>query len=110
MVHHEKTSLNPDTIVALATPPGRGGIGIIRISGNKVNEIASSILSELPKPRRATHTPFLSAEKTVIDEGIALLFPKPNSFTGEDVLELQGHGSPRVAQSLIKRILELGAR
>lgn len=101
---------NPDTIAAVATPPGRGGVGIIRISGTRAADIAVAILGSLPAPRRATHRLFRAADGTPLDDGIALYFPAPHSFTGEDVLELQGHGGPMVLDLLLRRCLELGAR
>ncbi|VTN12777.1 tRNA modification GTPase MnmE [Raoultella terrigena] len=79
-----------DTIVAQATPPGRGGVGILRISGLKAREVAEAVLGKLPKPRYADYLPFKDVNGTALDQGIALWFPGPNSFTGEDVLELQG--------------------
>jgi len=81
-----------DTIVAAATPPGRGGVGIVRVSGPKVPEIAAVVLGELPPARRATFARFLDSEQETIDAGLALFFPAPHSYTGEHVLELQGHG------------------
>lgn len=99
--------MNSDTIVAQATPPGRGGVGILRISGPKAQEVAKAVLGILPKPRYAHYLPFLAADGTTLDEGIALFFPNPNSFTGEDVLELQGHGGPVILDLLLKRILEI---
>ncbi len=99
-----------DTIVAVATPSGRGGIGIVRVSGPRAAEIAGAVLGSLPCARYAEHRPFKDAEGAVIDEGIALFFPRPHSFTGEDVLELQGHGGPVVLDMLIETILRLGAR
>lgn len=84
-----------DTIVAQATPPGRGGVGILRISGFKAREVAETVLGKLPKPRYADYLPFKDADGSVLDLGIALWFPGPNSFTGEDVLELQGHDKRR---------------
>src|SRR4030081_3473515 len=99
-----------DTIVAAATPPGRGGIGIVRLSGPKVPELAAVIVSELPLPRRATFARFLDAHQEPIDAGLALFFPAPHSYTGEHVLELHGHGGPMVMDALIARALELGAR
>jgi tRNA modification GTPase len=99
-----------DTIVAAASPPGRGGVGIVRVSGPKTPEIAAVILGELPRPRMARFVPFLDAQQQPIDVGLALFFPSPHSYTGEHVLELQGHGGPVVIESLIARILELGAR
>jgi tRNA modification GTPase len=99
-----------DTIVAAATPPGRGGVGIVRVSGPKVPEFAAIVLGELPLPRRATFARFLDAHQEAIDAGLALFFPGPHSYTGEHVLELHGHGGPLVMESLITRVLELGAR
>lgn len=100
-----------DTIVAQATPPGRGGVGIVRISGPGAARIASAMLGHLPRPRCAEYLPFYAAgESHVIDRGIALYFPEPHSFTGEDVLELQGHGGPVVMDMLIRQIIALGAR
>ncbi|BBU79581.1 hypothetical protein EIMP300_09810 [Escherichia coli] len=96
-----------DTIVAQATPPGRGGVGILRISGLKAREVAETVLGKLPKPRYADYLPFKDADGSVLDQGIALWFPGPNSFTGEDVLELQGHGGPVILDLLLKRILTI---
>lgn len=101
---------NTDTIAAVATPPGRGGVGIIRLSGSDVPQIAQQILGDCPSPRHASHRRFLAANQQIIDDGIALYFPAPRSFTGEDVLELQGHGGQVVLDMLLKRCLELGAR
>src|SRR5215469_8337308 len=99
-----------DTIVAAATPPGRGGVGIVRISGPKTPELAAVLLGELPPPRYATFGRFLDAQRSPIDAGLALFFPAPHSYTGEHVLELHGHGGPLVMEALIGRALELGAR
>lgn len=99
-----------ETIVARATPPGRGGIAVTRLSGSAVREIAAALLRRLPEPRLATYSVFLDAQGLPIDTGIALFFPAPHSFTGEDVLELQGHGGPVVNSLLIERLVELGAR
>ena len=99
-----------DTIVAQATPPGRGGVGILRISGLKAREVAEAVLGKLPKPRYADYLPFKDTDGTPLDQGIALWFPGPNSFTGEDVLELQGHGGPVILDLLLKRILTLPVR
>ncbi|MFC0180464.1 tRNA uridine-5-carboxymethylaminomethyl(34) synthesis GTPase MnmE [Thorsellia kenyensis] len=96
-----------DTIIAQATAPGRGGIGILRVSGKKVSEVALKIIGYLPKARVAEYRPFRDANQQVIDEGIALFFESPNSFTGEDVLELQGHGGPVVLDLLLKEILSI---
>ena len=99
-----------DTIAAIATPPGRGGVGIVRVSGRGVAEIAKGVLGSLPEPRRARFARFLDASGQPIDEGLALYFKGPSSFTGEDVLELQGHGGPVVMDLLLQRVTELGAR
>ncbi|MDF5491043.1 tRNA uridine-5-carboxymethylaminomethyl(34) synthesis GTPase MnmE, partial [Vibrio parahaemolyticus] len=97
--------MTTDTIVAQATAPGRGGVGIIRVSGPKANQVALEVTGKTLKPRYAEYLPFKSEDGTVLDQGIALYFPNPHSFTGEDVLELQGHGGPVVMDMLIKRIL-----
>ena len=102
--------LNTDTIAAIATAPGRGGVGIIRVSGAKAKDIAQAVLGFVPKPRYAHYTQFKDAQGNTLDEGLALYFENPNSFTGEDVLELQGHGGPVVLDFLLKRVIELGAR
>ena len=99
-----------DTIAAIATPPGRGGVGIIRVSGNKAVQIAEAILGFVPKARYAHYCPFYAHDKTVLDEGIALYFPNPNSFTGEDVIEFQGHGGPVILDLLLREIMNLGVR
>jgi tRNA modification GTPase len=99
-----------DTIVAAATPPGRGGVGIVRISGPKAPELAAIIMGELPAPRRATFGRFLDAHQEPIDAGLALFFPAPYSYTGEHVLELHGHGGALVIEALVSRATELGAR
>lgn len=99
-----------DTICAIATPSGAGGLGIVRVSGPGVRAIAIQMLGSLPQPRYATLADFLGASGEVIDNGIALYFPGPASFTGEDVLEFQGHGGPFVLQTLVQRVLGLGAR
>lgn len=99
-----------DTIVAAATPPGRGGIGIVRVSGPKVPEIAAVILGELPPPRRATFARFLDSHNETLDAGLAIFFPAPHSYTGEHVLELQGHGGPLVIEALVSRVVEIGSR
>lgn len=96
-----------DTIIAQATPPGRGGVGILRISGPKVVEVARIVLGKIPRPRYADYLPFYDNNGKVLDQGIALYFPAPNSFTGEDVLELQGHGGPIIIDLLLKRILAI---
>ncbi|HYB33014.1 MAG TPA: tRNA uridine-5-carboxymethylaminomethyl(34) synthesis GTPase MnmE [Steroidobacteraceae bacterium] len=99
-----------DTIVAAATPPGRGGVGIVRVSGPRAPELAAVILGELPEARRATLRRFLDARGEPIDAGLALFFPAPHSYTGEHLLELHGHGGPLVMEALVARALELGAR
>lgn len=99
-----------DTIVAAATPPGRGGVAIVRVSGTLVHRVATELLKKIPQPRYATYSNFLDQSGQAIDEGIALFFPGPKSFTGEDVLELHGHGGPAVVDCLIQRILSLGVR
>jgi tRNA modification GTPase len=98
-----------DTIAARATAPGRGGIGIVRVSGPDVREISRHLLGEIPEPRLATYSDFRD-EQDIIDQGIALYFNAPGSFTGEDVLELQGHGGPVVLEMLLNRVINLGAR
>jgi len=102
--------MNDDTIAALATPPGRGGVGVIRISGKYVQAIAESVLGNCPPPRQAVLKQFLDAQGNSIDSGLALFFPGPNSFTGEDVLELQGHGGRVVMDMVLQRLFELGVR
>ena len=104
------TDQNTDTIAAIATPPGRGGVGIIRVSGPLAKTIANTILGKVPQPRFADYLPFLDQNNEVIDSGLALYFVGPNSFTGEDVLELQGHGGPVVMDLLLQRVINLGAR
>lgn len=99
-----------DTIAAIATPPGRGGIGIVRLSGPAARRIAESMLGKLPPPRHASFVHFLDNSGQPIDQGLALFFPAPHSFTGEDVLELHGHGGPVILDMLLGRALELGAR
>ena len=99
-----------DTIVAAATPPGRGGIAIVRVSGPATPRIGESLLGALPPPRVATTAQFRGADGEPIDHGLALYFPAPHSYTGEHVLELHGHGGPVLVEALIRRVLELGAR
>jgi tRNA modification GTPase len=105
-----KPAALPDTIAAVATPPGIGGIGIVRVSGPAVPAIASALLGTFPKARHALHTQFYDTQHQPIDVGIALYFPAPHSFTGDDVLELQGHGGPMVMDQLLRHVLALGAR
>lgn len=99
-----------DTIAAIATAPGRGGVGIVRVSGPLCAAIAEAVCGDPPAPRRARFRRFRSSDGGVIDEGIVLYFPAPRSLTGEDVLELQGHGGPVVMDMLLGRVVELGAR
>jgi tRNA modification GTPase len=100
----------PDTIAAIATPAGRGGIGIVRVSGPAVPVIGTAILGTMPAPRQASLRAFVDAQGTQLDSGIVLFFPAPYSFTGEDVLELHGHGGSVVTSLVLKRVCELGAR
>jgi len=100
----------PDNIAAIATAPGRGGIGVVRVSGQGLATMAATLTGRQISPRLATYTPFLAADGTPLDQGIALYFPAPHSYTGEEVLELQGHGGPAVLQSMLQRCLQLGAR
>jgi tRNA modification GTPase len=100
----------PDTIVAVASPTGRGAVGVIRVSGSAVPDIAVALLGGLPPPRSAALRIFRAADGSALDQGLALHFPAPASFTGEDVLELHGHGGVWVLDGLMKRILSLGAR
>jgi tRNA modification GTPase len=99
-----------DTIAAIATPTGRGGIGVVRLSGPKVPDISTQIIGSLPPPRHATLSTFRDPAGERIDEGIALYFPAPHSYTGESVLELQGHGGVVVMQTLLGACLAAGAR
>jgi len=99
-----------DVIAAVATPPGRGGIGIVRVSGKDLRPLVIGLLGEVPAPRTAVRASFCDGDGDPIDDGIALFFPAPASYTGEDVLELQGHGGPVVLQMLLRRCRELGAR
>ena len=96
-----------ETIVAQATAPGRGGIGILRVSGPLATDVAQAVLGKCSKPRMADYLPFKDADGSILDQGIALYFKSPNSFTGEDVLELQGHGGQVVLDLLLKRILQI---
>lgn len=104
------SAIHRDTIAAQATAAGRGGVGIIRVSGPNVIRVARAVLGYTPKPRHAHYGAFYGQDGEVLDEGIALLFPGPHSFTGEDVLELQGHGGPVVMDRLLKQVLSLGVR
>jgi tRNA modification GTPase len=99
-----------DTIAAIATSPGRAGIGIVRVSGPAVRNIAAAVLGRDLQARVATLSDFLEAESAILDRGIAILYCAPHSYTGEDVLELQGHGGLAVLQLVLRRCLALGAR
>jgi len=99
-----------DTIAAIATAAGRSGIGVVRVSGPRLERIINDMVGKPLVPRQAVLTNFLDARGEVLDQGLALFFPAPHSYTGEDVLELQGHGGPVVLRELLKRCLELGAR
>lgn len=99
-----------ETIAAVATPQGRGGIGVVRVSGSAARAIARALCGDVPEPRRAHFVGFGGADGAPIDRGLALFFPAPHSFTGEDVLELHAHGSPVVLERLVRRACELGAR
>jgi len=99
-----------DTIAAIATPPGNGGVGVIRISGPSAADIARQLAGKLPKPRYAVFRHFRDSADGLIDSGLMLYFPGPASFTGEDVLELQAHGGRVVLDMLMRRVLECGAR
>jgi tRNA modification GTPase len=101
---------NADTIAALASAPGQAGIGVIRVSGPQVETLMKAVVGRVLTPRMACLTKFRDASGSMIDEGIALYFPSPRSYTGEDVLELQGHGGPAVLRLLLRRCLDLGAR
>lgn len=99
--------MTTDTIVAQATAPGRGGVGIVRVSGPAAEQVAEIVLGKLPRVRYAEYLPFKDEQGQPLDQGIALLFKAPNSFTGEDVLELQGHGGPVIMDMLVRRILQI---
>jgi len=99
-----------DPIAAIATAPGRAGIGVVRVSGKNLAQLAQALLGKMPAPRQAVRSAFRDAHGAALDDGIALFFQAPRSYTGEDVLELQGHGGAVVTQMLLKRCLELGAR
>jgi len=99
-----------DTIAAIATAPGQAGVGIVRVSGPRVPEIAGRMLGFSPRPRYAHYGPFLDSQGALLDEGIGLFFPNPHSFTGEDVLELQGHGGTVILDLLLREVCSLGAR
>lgn len=99
-----------DTIAAIATPPGKGGVGIVRISGPKALSIAEAIVKKTLEPRRATFASFKDEKNEALDEGVVLFFKAPHSFTGEDIVELQGHGGPVVMDRLLQLTLHFGAR
>jgi len=99
-----------DTIVAIASPAGRGAVGVIRISGSEVPRVAVALLGDLPDPRVAHLRRFRDADGTALDEGLALYFPAPASFTGEHVLELQGHGGAFIVDRVLRRVLGMGVR
>jgi tRNA modification GTPase len=103
-------SARADTIAAVASAPGIGGVGVLRISGPGAGAIADSLLGRAPRPRHAHYAAFADAAGAIIDRGLLLWFPAPRSYTGEDVLELQGHGSPVALRRLLARTIELGAR
>lgn len=105
-----QASSTSDTIVAIATAAGTGGVGIVRLSGPGARQVAAEICARKLQPRVAHHVRFFDAEGNAIDDGIALSFPAPRSFTGEDVVELQAHGSPVLLRQLVARALTLGAR
>jgi tRNA modification GTPase len=100
----------PDVIAAIATAPGRGGIGVVRVSGPELTHLIENIVGVDIPPRQARFARFKDGKMETLDEGIALFFAAPHSFTGENVLELQGHGGPQVLQLILERCLELGAR
>src|SRR5699024_1259551 len=109
MVYHSsdrKGGQLSDTIAAIATPPGRGGIGVIRISGPLCRQVAEKIIGRVPPPRYAIFCHFRNLSGETIDRGLALYFPGPSSFTGEDVLELHGHGGPVVMDWLLSCVLQ----
>lgn len=103
-------SSSADTIAAIATAQGRGGVGVVRISGKDLSSLGVALLGDLPAARRASYRNFLDENGDTLDQGIALYFSAPNSFTGEEVLELQGHGGPAILQLVLQRCLNLGAR
>lgn len=110
MAENLPTTPKPDLIAAIATAPGRGGIGVVRLSGNNLLPLAQALCGKIPRPRYATRADFRAGDGSTIDSGLLLHFPAPHSFTGEDVIELQGHGGPVVMRLLLARCLDLGAR
>ncbi|HKY01181.1 MAG TPA: tRNA uridine-5-carboxymethylaminomethyl(34) synthesis GTPase MnmE [Burkholderiales bacterium] len=103
-------SVDRDTIAAIATAPGRAGVGVVRVSGKNLKTLAAALCGREPVARQTQYVQFADAQGATIDDGLLLYFPAPHSYTGEDVIELQGHGSPVVLQMLLRRCLELGAR
>ena len=103
-------AIRTDTIVAIASAPGAGGVGLLRLSGPRAAAIANALGAPALRPRHAHYARLRDADGEVIDDGIVLWFPAPNSFTGEEVVELQGHGSPVLLQQLVARCIALGAR
>ena len=99
-----------ETVAAIATPAGRGGIGVVRITGLRLTPMLNALVASEVIPRRATRADFRGADDSVIDQGLVLYFPAPHSYTGEDIIELQAHGGPVVLHLLLKRCIELGAR
>src|SRR3954468_12900347 len=97
-----------DSIAAIATAPGRGAVGIVRVSGKSVQPVIDAVCGRALKAREATYLPFRAADGSPIDHGLAIHFPAPHSYTGQDVLELQAHGGPVVLQLLLARCLEAG--
>jgi tRNA modification GTPase len=104
------TTPGPDTIAAIATAPGRGGIGVVRVSGQDLLRLAGTLTGKIPPPRTAVRADFRAGDGSLIDSGLLLYFPAPHSFTGEDVVELHGHGGDIVLRLLLARCLDLGAR
>ena len=99
-----------DPIVAIATAPGRGAVGIVRVSGHGLEGLAHALCGRTLQPRRASYGPFLDAQGQILDQGLAVFFPAPASYTGEDVLELQAHGGPVVLKLLMQRCLQAAAQ
>jgi len=110
MVYTTSMQGHPDIIAAVATPPGRGGVGIVRVSGPDLAPLAKALSDKNPRPRHAELCHFKDSEGQALDEGLLLYFPAPASYTGEDVLELQGHGGPVILDMLLQRVIALGAR
>ncbi|MDR2214289.1 MAG: tRNA uridine-5-carboxymethylaminomethyl(34) synthesis GTPase MnmE, partial [Nevskiaceae bacterium] len=106
----DASAQSPDTIAAVATPAGRGGIAVVRVSGAAVPDIARALLGALPLARHATPARWRDAQGEMLDAGLALYFPAPHSFTGEHVLELHGHGGSVLVEALLEHLLALGAR